>query len=191
MSSLLKSIHHLNIFQRQARLANLKYAILAPVCLTLFRAALASSRRQRVCTSLQTHACWTPSVLFHSWTMNKDRLKSVSLPDGTRQYCFKHRLKGDWLRDTVKVKAYQTLYCMIHGVVLIVLSGHTGTAAIRVGCSMLVSPLLPFLIFVDFGWETEAISQKWLHTSELNCLMLTNAWKGLLFNCLRHSRSTG
>lgn len=27
----------------------------------------------------------------------------------------------------------------------------TGTAAIRVGCRTLVSPLLPFLIFVDFS----------------------------------------
>lgn len=32
---------------------------------------------------------------------------------------------------------------------------HTGTAAIRVGWSILVSPLLPFLIFVDLGWEKE------------------------------------
>lgn len=37
MSSLLKWIHHSSMFQRQAGLANLKYAILAPVCLTLFR----------------------------------------------------------------------------------------------------------------------------------------------------------
>lgn len=38
-------------------------------------------------------------------------------------------------------------------------SRRTGTAAIRVGCRTLVSPLLPFLIFVDF-WGEEKQNQK-------------------------------
>lgn len=33
----------------------------------------------------------------------------------------------------------------------------TGTAAIRVGCRTLASPLLPFLIFVDFGEEIKLL----------------------------------
>ncbi len=53
--------------------------------------------------------------------------------------------------NTEKIKASQTLHCQIVHSVVSVLSGHTGTAAIRVGCRTLVSPLLPLLILVDFG----------------------------------------
>lgn len=161
MSSLLKWTHHSSVFQRQAGLANLKYAILAPVCLTLFRdeeqlwpAAGGKEyvRHSRptpagLCQSYSTAGLWTKT----EWNLSHCQMRPNSIVLNT------DLRETDSMRDTVKVTAYQTLYCMIHGVVLIVLSGHTGTAAIRVGCRTLVSPLLPFLIFVDFGWETEAI----------------------------------
>lgn len=51
-------------------------------------------------------------------------------------------------------------------------SRRTGTAAMRVGCRTLVSPLLPFLIFDDFSWGAEEKNKKkttkQLHRSELN-----------------------
>ncbi len=43
----------------------------------------------------QIQACWTLSLLLHSWTMNKDGVKSDLLPDEAKQHCLKHRLKEE------------------------------------------------------------------------------------------------
>ncbi len=73
-------------------------------------------------------------------TTNKDRVKTDLLLDDIKQDCLEDRLEeSDYKKDTVKVKASQILLCIIHEVVLSILSLHMEKAVKR-GCRMLVSP---------------------------------------------------
>lgn len=64
--------------------------------------------------------------------------------------------------------------------------GRTGTAAIRVGCRTPTSPLLPFLIFVDFGGGNKT---SLCHILSVRSELPEEALPGRLASAAKSSRS--